>query len=66
MAVAPLMDLPRRDKLALLILIASLDWLIRLAKESILTEKINIFDQTTINIFNDYSIKAGQPLMIGL
>ena len=66
MAVAPLVDLPRRNEPALLVLTASLDRLIRLARESILTEKINIFDQTTINMFNDHSTKAGQPLMIGL
>ena len=64
--LAPLVDLPRPNKPILKQFSASIDRTIEAARESILTQKINIFDQTSINMFNDHQTKAGHPLYIKL
>lgn len=60
--LAPLVDLPRPDEPILKEFCASIDRTIEKARESIFAQKINIFDQTLINMFNDYQTKAGHPL----
>lgn len=60
--LAPLVDLPRPDELILKGFCASVDRTIEEARGSIFAQRINIFDQTAINMFNDHQTKAGQPL----
>ena len=64
--LAPLVDLPYPDEPILTEFAASLDRIIEQARDSVLSQKINIFDQTAINMFNDHQTKAGHPLSTNL
>ena len=64
--VRPLVDPPRPDEPILLTIGASLRRIIEQARESVLAERINIFDQTAVNMFRDHATKAGQPLLVSL
>ena len=61
-----LIELPRSGEGVLLAMTASFDRIIEQARTSVLTERINIFDQTLINMFNEHQTKAGQPLSLRL
>ena len=60
------MDSPAPEEPILLILAASVKRVIQHARESVFSEKINIFDQTAVNTFRDHATKAGQPLLVSL
>ena len=65
-AVQPLVELPGPEEPVLLAVAASLHRILQRARETVLTERINIFDQTAINMFRDHATKAGQPLLVSL
>ena len=60
--ILPLVDPPRPTETILREFSRSLDRIIEEARASVLTERINIFDQTMINMFTDHATKAGRPL----
>lgn len=60
--LAPLVDLPLPNEPILEEFGASIDRTIEEARQSVLAQRINIFDQTLVNMFNDHQTKAGQPL----
>ena len=64
--VQPLVALPTADEPILIAIHSSLQRVIHQAQKSVLTERINIFDQTTVNMFRDHNTKAGQPLLVSL
>ena len=65
-AVQPLVELPGPEEPVLLAVAASLRRILQRARETVLMERINIFDQTAINMFRDHATKAGQPLLVSL
>ena len=62
----PLVASPKPDEELLSIIAGSLRRIIQQARESVLSEKLNIFDQTAVNMFRDHATKAGQPLLVSL
>ena len=59
--LAALVELPRNHETILQTFGLSIDRIIANARTSVLQQKINIFDQTALNMFNEHQVKAGQP-----
>lgn len=65
-ALCSLIELPHPEEKNLITISTSFDRIIERARTSVLTERINVFDQTLINMFNEHQTKAGQPLSLCL
>lgn len=59
--LARLVGMPHRDEPILQAFELSMDRIIERARTSVMQQKINIFDRTALNMFNEHQVKAGQP-----
>lgn len=64
--IAPLVDLPRPHEFVLQDWTAILDGVILQAQQSIVDERINVFDQTLVRMFTDHAVRGGLSLVTKL